>query len=463
MSEIRRPRVIVIGAGFAGMAAAQQLANAYVDVLLVDRNNYHLFTPLLYQVATCSLDASDIAYPIRTIFRHQSNLEFRLGEVTDIDMVHQTVIIRENESVHQESYDYLVLVAGRVSNFFDNESIEEHSFGMQTLSEALILRNHILRLFEEASWVQDEAERRALTTLVVVGGGPTGLETAGALYELYNYVLQTEYSKLENMEAHVILLEALDSLLLGYPEHLQESAKKQIESLGVEVMLNSKVDTVTENRVILADGRSIEARTLVWAAGVKASPLAQMLDVKLERGGRVPITPSGEVIGCPNVFAGGDLMYLVNPATDKPYPQLIPVATQMGDLIGKNIRNRIAGRELETFHYQDRGIMATIGRRRAVAWVFYRIQLTGRIAWFAWLTLHLLWLMGFRNRISVLINWIWNYFSYHQRGANSVRMILPELEHPHQKLLSQRRNEAESVAEYSPTSGSEEPERSRVE
>jgi NADH dehydrogenase len=423
MSENHHPKVIIIGAGFTGLAAARQLSKTPVDVLLVDRNNYHLFTPLLYQVATCALDASDIAYPVRRIFRRQSNVEFRLGEVTSIDHTHQTVTIRENESVHEEPYDYLVLAAGRVSNFFGNDTIEEFSFGMQTLSEALILRNHILQLFEEATWIEDEAARRALTTLVVAGGGPTGLETAGALYELYNFVLQNEYKKLQNMKARVILLEALDSLLLAYPEHLRESAKKQIETLGVEVMLNSKVQTVTEDRVILADGRSIETRTLIWAAGIKASPLAQTLNVNLERGGRVPITEAGEVIGYQNVFAGGDLMHLINPKTQQPYPQLAPVATQMGKLIGKNIQNRIAGRELEIFRYNDRGIMATIGRRRAVAWVFYRIQLTGRVAWFAWLVLHLLWLMGFRNQISVLINWIWNYINYDR----SVRILLNDL------------------------------------
>ncbi len=423
MTEIRRPRVIVIGAGFAGLSAARELAGKYVDVLLIDRNNYHLFTPLLYQVATCGLDASDIAYPIRRIFRGQSNVQFRLGEVTHIDHEQQTVTIHENDTMHEEQYDYLVVAAGRISNFFDNPSIEQFSFGMQTLNEALILRNHILRLFEKASWIEDESERRALTTMVVVGGGPTGLETAGALYELYNYVLKTEYSKLENIETRVILLEAMDDLLLSYPENLRESARDQLASLGVEVMLNSKVESVSENEVTLADGRTIQTHTLIWAAGIQASPLAQMLDVPLERGGRIPITPQCEVIGRPNIFAGGDLTYLLNPADDNPYPQLIPVASQMGRLIARNIQHRTAGEALEAFKYNDRGVMATIGRRRAVAWVFYRLQVTGRLAWFAWLTLHLLWLMGFRNRISVFINWVWNYINY----DHSVRIMLNDL------------------------------------
>ncbi len=423
MNEIHRPKVIIIGAGFAGLTAAQELAGKYVDVLLIDRNNYHLFTPLLYQVATCGLDASDIAYPVRRIFRSQRNIQFRLGEVTHIDPVSQSVTVRENDVVHEEHYDYLVLAAGRVSNFFNNPSIERHSFGMQTLSEALVLRNHILRLFEKAAWIEDEAERRALTTMVIVGGGPTGLETAGALYELYNYVLRTEYSKLEHMEARVILLEALDDLLLSYPEDLRQSAHEQLESLGVEVMLNSRVEDITESQVILADGRTIDTYTLIWAAGVKASPLADMLNVPLERGGRVPIARTCEVIGRPNIFAGGDLTYLLDPRTNEPYPQLIPVANQMGALIARNIQHRLAGEELESFQYSDRGVMATIGRSRAVAWVFYRLQLTGRLAWFAWLTLHLLWLMGFRNRISVLINWVWNYINYDR----SVRIMLNDL------------------------------------
>jgi NADH:ubiquinone reductase (H+-translocating) len=422
MQNRTRPRVIVIGAGFGGLYTARSLANKEVDVLLVDRNNFHLFTPLLYQVATAGLDPSQIAYPVRRIFRNMRNVRFRLGEVTDINTDDKTLTIKENEVLHTESYDYLVIAAGSTNNFFGNEKVERYAFGMKDLSEAITLRNHILRLFEKAAWVESEAERRALTTIVVVGGGPTGLETAGAIYELYNFVLKAEYRHMQNMDAKVILIEALPHLLTPYPENLRNAALKQLQSLGVEVMLNSKVKDVDEFHVELENGQIIKTHTLIWSAGVKGSPIADMLGVELQRGGRIPIDPTTEVIGRPNVFAIGDIAYLVNPRDDLPYPQVSPVAIQQGKLAAANILRKIAGNPMLPFHYNDRGIMATIGRRRAVAWLFYKIQLTGFIGWLSWLVLHLVWLLGFRNRVQVFVNWMWNYLTYDR----SVRILIHE-------------------------------------
>jgi NADH dehydrogenase len=414
--------VIIIGAGFGGLHAARGLANKDVDVLLVDRNNFHLFTPLLYQVATCGLDPSQIAYPVRRIFRNARNVRFRLGEVTEINTTEKVITIRENEALHLEPYDALVIAAGSANNFFGNEKIERYAFGMKDLGEAITLRNHILRLFEKAAWVTSEEERRALTTIAVVGGGPTGLETAGAIYELYNDVLKAEYRHLQNMDAKVILIEALPHLLSPYPENLRQAALDQLRSLGVEVMLDSKVKDVDEFHVELENGTIIKTHTLIWSAGVKGSPIAEMLGVTLERGGRIPIAPTMEVTGMSDVFAIGDIAHLAQPKDNQPYPQVSPVAIQQGKLVARNILNKLRGQAMQPFHYNDRGIMATIGRRRAVAWLFYRVQLTGFLGWMAWLVLHLVWLLGFRNQLQVFVNWMWNYLTYDR----SVRILFQE-------------------------------------
>lgn len=433
MQTQNRPRVIVIGAGFGGLYVTKGLANKDVDVLLIDRNNYHTFTPLLYQVATCGLDPSEIAYPVRSIFRRKQNVRFMLGEVNGIDYENRQISVRTNGQTRQEAYDYLVIAAGSVTNFFNNTSVEQFGYGMKNISEALQLRNHILRLFEKAAWTTDPAQREALTTLVVVGGGPTGLETAGALSELYNDVLKHEYHHRGDMQARVILVEAIDRLLAPYPEKLQASALKQLKSLGVEVLLNTAVDSIETSAVKLKDGQVIPTHTLIWAAGVKGSPLAEMLDVKLERGARIPVKPTMEVLDRDGIYALGDIAYLINPKDNQPYPQMIPVAIQQGRLVAKNILRQIAGEQQVEFPYVwwDKGFMATIGRRRAVAWPFYGPQLTGWLAWLTWLGLHLVWLMGMRNRISVFIGWVWNYLASYRPDAYAVRMIMYDEESPH--------------------------------
>lgn len=415
----KRPRVIIIGAGFGGLYAAQKLRNTSADVLLIDRHNFHTFTPLLYQVATSGLDPSGIAYPVRSIFRRAANVQFLLGQVQEIDAEAHHVAVQTNTQLVYETYDYLIVAAGSITNTFNIDGLELYSFGLKDLSDAVVLRNHILKLFERAAWTDDLEKKCALTTLVVVGGGPTGLETAGALFELYNNVLREEYAGLEAMKTRVILVEAMDHLLDPYPANLRASALKQLESLGVEVMLNEQVEGVDKDHVRLKSGVTISTHTLVWAAGVKASPIAQLLGVSLQRGGRVPIHPTTEVIGRADIYVVGDMAYLED-EHGKPYPMLIPVAKQQGMLAAQNILRRTKEWEQQGFRYIDRGIMATIGRSRAVAWLFYRITLTGYLAWVAWLMLHLIWLMGFRNRISVFVNWVWNYLTYDR----SVRIIL---------------------------------------
>jgi NADH:ubiquinone reductase (H+-translocating) len=426
-----RPRVVIIGAGFGGLFAARKLAKQPVDVLLIDRNNYHTFTPLLYQVATSALDASEVAYPIRTIFRGKSNIQFLLGSVTHIDTDARTVIVeREGKSRH-ETYDYLLVAGGSRPNYFGNEAIQEHAFELASIMDALRMRDHVLQLFERAAWENDFSQRDALTTIVVVGGGPTGLETAGAIYELYNHVLKKEYRS-AHMRARVILIEMQPHLLAPYPENLQRAALDQLRSLGVEVMLGRRVVDVTDNSVQLDDGTIIPTHTFVWSAGIQASSLAEMLNVPLERGGRVPVESTMQVKGLERVFAVGDIAYLIDEKEGHPFAQVIPVAQQQGVLAARNILKQAAGKSLDNFSYFERGIMATIGRRRAVAWIFKKIPLTGFIAWAAWLGLHIVTLMGFRNRATVFIRWVWNYITYDR----SVRIILniPRLGNRHTQL-----------------------------
>lgn len=414
-----RPRVIIIGAGFGGLYAARTLRNTDADVLLIDRHNYHTFTPLLYQVATSGLEPEQIAYPVRGIFQGVPNIHFLLGNVTEIDTHNRRVFVEAEDGVREEPYDALIVAGGSVTNTFGNADLDRYAFGLKDLDEAIELRQHILRLFERAAWEEDRALRQALLTIVVVGGGPTGLETAGAMLELYRWVLRKDYASLDDVQARVILVEATDRLLAPYPKGLQESALEQLKSLGVEVMLNAPVDGVAEDHITLKDGTLIPTHTLIWAAGVKASPLAAMLRVPLARGGRVPVTPTLEAAGLSGVYVIGDMAALED-ANGQPYPMLAPFAQQGGILAAKNILRKHAGEAQKRFLYEDRGTMATIGRNRAVAWVFNRIPLTGFLAWAAWLGLHLITLIGVRNRLGVLLNWAWTYLTYDR----SVRIIL---------------------------------------
>lgn len=418
-----RPRVVIIGAGFAGIRVARRLSKEAVEIILIDRNNYHTFTPLLYQVATCALDPSAVSYPVREIFEGQQNVRFLLGTVTEIDYTGQMVTVQtDGNGTRQQAYDYLFVAVGSETNFFGKEQIERNAFGLRDMNDALKLRHHVLRLFEVAAWTEDDAKREELMTFVVVGGGPTGLETAGSLHELYNRIVDEQYDKDDNMVARVILLEALDNILLPYPDNLQDSARKQLESLGVEVKTGAFVEEVGRDFVRLKGGEEIPTHTVIWATGIQGTPLVKQLDVDLAKGGKIPVRTTMQVIGRENIYAAGDISYLAYADRDEPYPALIPVAQQQADYVAKNIMHQIRGEALEDFRYFDRGIMATIGRSRAVAWVFNRIPLTGFLAWIAWLGLHLITLMGMRNRFQVFLNWVGEYIFYDR----SVQLILDE-------------------------------------
>lgn len=432
MTPIHRPRIVVIGAGFGGLNAVKRLARADVEVLLIDRENFHLFTPLLYQVATSGLEPGEIAYPVRGILRDMRHVRFLRGEVTGIAPARKTVTVRTGYGVRDERYDVLIVAAGSRTEYFGQAHIARYAFELKTLADSVLLRNHLLTCFETAAWTEDPVERAALTTMVVVGGGPTGLETAGALRELYRYVLSKEFAhQIAGLNGRVILVEMRDHLLSPYPPRLREAARRQLEEMGVEVILGQSVTDAAEDHVRLSDGRIIPTRTLVWAAGVSASPLAALLGVPLRAGGRVPVRPTLQVIGHDDIYVVGDMAYLED-ERGEPYPMLIPVAKQQGMLAAQNILRQLAGQPQRPFTYtglRDRGIMATIGRSRAVAWIFYKVQVSGFIAWLAWLVLHLITLLGFRNRLNVFVNWVWNYFTYDR----SVRIIL-ELPEPPQTL-----------------------------
>lgn len=400
-----RPRVVIVGAGFGGLAAARGLAGAPVDVLLLDRTNYHLFTPLLYQVATAGLEAESIAHPVRSILRGAENVEFRVATVRGVDLVHRTVLT----DAAPVSYDLLVLAAGSTTNFFGLEP--RGVMGLKDLPEALSLRNHILCRCEEAVWEPDPDRRRALLTFVVVGGGPTGVEMAGTLAELVRVVLPRDFPMLDFRQAQVILLEATDRLLASFRPRLQRAAARDLRRKGVAVWLGARVERVMGEWVELAGGTRLRTGTLIWAAGVRAADLAAHVGTPQGRQGRLTVDPFLRLPSHSEVFVIGDMAEVEQDGG--PLPMLAPVAIQQGRYVALSIRRQLAGLALRPFRYRDRGIMATIGRKAAVAQVGL-LALSGLPAWLAWLALHLVWLIGFRNRLVVLLNWMWSYFRYDQ-------------------------------------------------
>lgn len=400
-----RPRVLIIGAGFGGLRAARTLAGAPVDVLLLDRNNYHLFQPLLYQVAVAALPPSEIAYPVRTILRGQRNLEFRVVEVTGFDLARRVVRTSRGDM----PYDHLIVASGAATNFFGLRDVAEHGFDLKGLPDALRLRNHVMRCFEDAIAAAEPEERKSLLTIAVVGGGPTGVEVAGAVSELLRRVLARDYRAIPKGEISVILLEAGTRVLATMPESLSVTAAASLRTLGVDVRFSSVVTAYDGKTVRLKGGDALAARTLVWAAGVQASPLTQAAGVPLHRSGRIFVEPTLAVPGHPDVYVIGDAAYLETP--EGVVPMLAPPAIQMGATAAKNVLHRLAGTPPTPFRYKDPGTMATIGRSAAVA-VLGGLKFRGLAAWLIWLFVHLMQLIGFRNKLVVLVDWAWQYFFY---------------------------------------------------
>jgi NADH dehydrogenase len=401
-------RVVVIGAGFAGLAAVRGLRNAPVDVTLVDAHNFHTFQPLLYQVATAGLDTDDVGYAVRGIFRRQHNAVVRMGRVVSVDVELRLVHTTNGAPI---PYDTLVVAAGAVNNSYGVPGVDQYAFPLKSIDDAVGFRTHLLGLFEAAAADRDDVGEGALD-VVVCGGGPTGVEMAGGLLELYSRVLAKDFPQLDVAGARVVLVEAGPRLLPTFSEASSVHARHTLLRRGVEVITGVGVDRVEADAVHLSDGTRIVAQTVVWAAGVRASPVAEMLGVPVGRGGRIAVEPDLSVASRPEIFAAGDI------AADKyvPLPQVAQPAIQGGRHVAAQIQHRLAGQMTEAFKYKDKGQMATIGRHDAVAELPIGLRLSGPLGWLAWLGLHILYLMGFRNRANVLVNWAWNYLTY-DRGA----------------------------------------------
>ena len=403
-----RPRVLIVGSGFGGLNAARKLAGKPLDVTVVDRDNYHGFWPLLYQVATAGLGADDIARPIRAIYSRYQNVDVRLGEVTGVDLERRFVSIEGEPTI---DYDYLILAAGSSSADFGIPGVAEHTFTLKTLPDAVRLRNHVLRTFERADTLLNPEAQATELTIVLVGGGPTGVELSGALAELIAHNLASDFKHMDLHMARIVLVEMNDHLLPGFSKESQKRAYDTLLEKGIEIRLNSKLTKVTADSVSFEDGTEIGTRTVIWTAGVKANSLASVLRGEKGKGGTLAVEPDLSLAGHPEVFVIGDLA-AARGRDGNQLPQLAQVAIQAGKRAARNILKRMQGKRTRRFTYHNHGIMATIGRRSAVAELPGGLRFGGTLGWVAWLVVHLTFLIGFRNRAVVLVNWAWNYLTW---------------------------------------------------
>jgi NADH dehydrogenase len=416
MTEHEHPHIVVLGAGFGGLEFCKRFDDQNARITLVDRTNHHLFQPLLYQVATAGLSAVNIAQPIRSILSDRPNITVLLDEVEGFDLAGKKVVLTKNTL----AYDYLVLALGSGTSYFGHPEWEAFAPGLKTLQDAMQIRSRILRAFEQAESESDPAAQERLMTIVVVGGGPTGVELAGAFSELARHVLKADFRRIDPAQAQVILIEGAPRILDRVSPAMSASAQRQLEKLGAQVRTGIKVRNISEGRVDLDNGETIRAANIIWAAGVSATPVAKKLGVDLDRGGRIKVNPDLSVPGHPEVFAIGD-MALVLEKDGTPVPGVSPAAMQMGTHVAHIIENEIAfpgAVERPPFKYWDKGTMATIGRSAAVAKIG-RFEFSGVTAWLAWLMVHLIFLVGFRNKIAVLFQWFYSYVTY-KRGARII-------------------------------------------
>jgi NADH dehydrogenase len=416
------PHVVIIGGGFGGLQAAKSLRTAPVEVTLIDKRNFHLFQPLLYQVATGGLGPAEIASPIRALLKRQRNIRVLNAEVVDIDPQQRRVYLLDGDPV---LYDYLIVAAGSTYHYFGHEEWCQYAPGLKTIEDAQEIRRRVLLALEHAEREADPQRQQEWLTFVIVGGGPTGVELAGALAELVRVTVRGEFRRFDPASARLLLIEAGPRLLPTYPPNLSENARLSLQRLGVEVQTGALVTHVDETGVQYTyQGETVQvrARTVLWAAGVRSVPLAERLadraNLPTDKGGRLIVNPDLSVPGYPNLFVIGDLAHYAH-QTGTPLPGLAPVAMQQGDYVARVIRDRLRGRQTPPFRYRDKGDMAVIGRKAAVAKIG-KLHLTGFIAWLAWLFVHLLYLVGFENKLLVLIQWAWNYFTRNRRA----RLIL---------------------------------------
>lgn len=408
-----KKRVVIIGSGFAGLAAARALRKADLEIVLIDRRNHHVFQPLLYQVATAALSPSQIAQPVRAIMRKQKNCTVVLGEVTGIDKSGQRIFVEKGDL----SYDYLIVATGATHTYFGNDKWSPYAPGLKSIEDATLLRQRILSAFEKAEICEDDVERQALMTFVIVGGGPTGVEMAGAIAELARHTLKDDFRRIDPAQARILLAEGSDRILKAFPPALSNRAEKDLSRLGVKVITGQAIKDCTADGVLLGEDW-IPARTIIWAAGVKASPAARWLQAESDRAGRVLVQPDLTLKDYPNIFVIGDTASVRNP-DGSPVPGLAPAAMQQGAYAARTILSRLRGEQSPPpFVYRNYGTMATIGRGMAIA-DFGKFSCAGFLAWCLWGAIHLMPLVGFRNRLVVACDWLWSYFT-HERG---VRLI----------------------------------------
>lgn len=417
LPKTNKKRVVIVGGGFGGLKLANKLSGSDFQVVLVDSNNYHQFPPLIYQIASAGIEPSSISFPFRKIFQKRKNFFFRMAQVRSIFPEHKII----QTSIGKVSYDYLILAAGTTTNFFGNRHVEEEAMPMKNVSEAMGLRNALLDNFERALTCAGEQERQELLNVVIVGGGATGVEIAGALSEMKNFVLPKDYPDLPSSLMHIYLIEAGPRLLAAMSEESSAHVEKYLRGMGVNVLLNKMVTDYKDHRVMLKDGSSIATRTFIWVSGVAAQPVGNLGEEHLGRGRRIKVDAFNRVEGLDGVFCIGDqcIMEEGDPAWTGGHPQLAQVAIQQGTLLAKNLKRMEKGKEMKPFRYRNLGTMATVGRNRAVA-EFKKVKMAGFLAWFMWLVVHLRSILGVRNKMIVLFNWMWNYFSYSQ----SLRMII---------------------------------------
>ena len=406
-----KTKIVVIGGGFAGLTAVRKLDRADLSVTLIDRSNHHLFQPLLYQVATAGLAAPSIAAPLRHILRKQRNVTVLMGEVATIDLTARTMQVAGRDI----EYDYLLVASGATHAYFGHDDWEQFAPGLKTLDDAFVIRRRILEAFERAEATSSEAERESCLTFAVIGAGPTGVELAGTVAEIARHTLANEFRHIDSRKARVLLIEAGPRVLSNFVESLSQKAREQLERLGVEVHTGKAVTQIGAGQLEFG-GERIAARTILWAAGVAASPLARQLGTELDRAGRVCVARDLSLPAHPEVFVAGDLASVRQDGV--PVPGVAQAAKQMGATVARGIRARIAGREAAPFRYRDLGSLATIGRHSAVVQL-PSLRLSGILAWWFWLVLHIYFLIEFRSRLIVLINWAWSYFTY-ARGARII-------------------------------------------
>lgn len=415
IADTNQKRVVIVGGGFGGLKLAGHLKKSNFQVVLIDKNNFHQFPPLLYQVASSGLASSSISFPFRKIFQKRKNFHFRLADVKEI--VGEQKIIRT--SIGELHYDYLVLASGTTTNFYGNKVIEENALPMKSVEEALELRNTLLLNFEKATISVDPKEKEALLNIVIVGGGATGVEISGALSEMKRYILPKDYPDLFPARMNIYLVEGEPRLLAAMSEEASDSAEKFLTKMGVKIILNKKVVDYKEGQVVLDDGSQINSQTLVWVSGVTATRFDRIDKSLLNRGGRINVNEFNQVTGLPGVYAIGDVCFMTEKEYPNGHPQVAQVAIQQGHLLAENLQRLEAGETLKPFHYKNLGTLATVGRNKAVA-DLKKIKMQGFFAWVVWMTVHLRSILGVKNRLIVLINWVWSYFTYDQ----SIRLIL---------------------------------------